>query len=117
MVLLDVRVLGSIQALGFRILVVGFWILGFGFSGRWEQLTEEGRNPTNAQSLSILQCPLLFRRPFPRPLGFSGFLAAGDRLGFRIFGFGLWVLGFGFWVSDLGFGLWVLDFGIWFLGL
>ena len=41
-----------------------------------------------------------------RPLRFyrfSGFPAAGDRLGFRIFGFGLGVLGFGFWALDFGF--------------
>ena len=72
----------------------------------------EGRKPTRAQNLWILQCQLLFRRPFPGPLGFSGFPAAGDRLGFRIFGFG--VLGFGFWILDFGF--WILDFGFWTLG-
>ena len=49
----------------------------------------------SAPNLSILQCPLLFRRPFPRPLGFSGFPAVGDRSRFRILGFlGIRILGF-----------------------
>ena len=46
-------------------------------------------NPMKAQNLSILQCLLLCRKPFPRPPGFASFLGAGGRLGF--------------WALDLGF--------------
>ena len=39
-------------------------------------LLVNGGNPTKAPKLSILQYPLLFRRPFPRPLAFLGFPAS-----------------------------------------
>ena len=61
--------------------------------------------------------PAPFPKPISKALGFSGFPAAGDRLGFWILGFGFWFcfLGFGFWF--LGFGFWILVFGFWTLGL
>ena len=57
--------------------------------------------------------PAPFPKPISKALGFSGFPAAGDRLGFWILGFGFrfWVLDFGFWF--LGFGFWFLGFGLW----
>ena len=64
MVLLDVRVLGSIQALRFRILVVGFGIFGFWFFRPLGAADKRGKEPHKSAKLADFAMPA----PFPEAI-------------------------------------------------
>ena len=93
----------------------GFWVLDLPAAASRGNGEKEHHQSAKLVDFAM---PAPFGRPFPRPLRFSGFPAAGDRLGFRIFDFRFWILGFGFgfWILGFGFWFWVLDFEFWILG-